>query len=166
MATIHCRRFPFACRRSQALTSFTRLSYRPTYQSRVRHWGLTRRREIVATWHRSASTSPAIVFRHRRWGAKRKANTIGAKACRMGREQFAVVLEKNDLTSRGTLNTIMADSFPGCGRPSCRPVGCGTIQDTESFCLSQHHLHHDSTAFMAKKRNGIAPTYISPGTDF
>ncbi len=73
----------------------------------------------------------------------------------MGREHFAVVLEKNDLTSRGTPNTIMADSFPGCGRRSCRPVCCGLIQDTESFCSSQHHLRHASIAFTTKKRNGI-----------
>src|SRR4030042_362106 len=75
----------------------------------------------------------------------------------MGREQFATVLEKNDLTSRGTPNTIMADSFPACGRLSCRPVCFGITQDTESFCLSQHHYQHrDSNAITAKKRNGIA----------
>ena len=73
-----------------------------------------------------------------------------------------MVLEKNDLTSRGMPNTIMADSFPGCGRQSCRPVCLITIQDTESFCLFQYHLHYASNAVIAKKRNGIGsdPFYV------
>jgi hypothetical protein len=74
----------------------------------------------------------------------------------MGLEQFRTGFAKNVLTSRGTPITIMADSFPGCGRPSCRLVCFFVlIQDTESFYLIPPQLSCASTAFIDKKRNGI-----------
>ena len=78
---------------------------------RVRHRGLSRRREIVPTWQRWPATIPAIVFNARRCGANRKAKTIPGNARRMDFDTVVVTGRKNRLTSEGTSHSIMADSF-------------------------------------------------------